>query len=382
MKKTTQILISLFIAMLLGSIYLKSFEDPRVLLSILFCLIVLLLRNRCYHNFEFFLCLLIFIYFETFYLVPKFGEHYNYKQFVLPILIIYLFDLFLTGKFRFGRYGGWVIMYLVILAFGLIVSTYRGQPIIFGIKEIQYPMVIVIYFLIVGGNINININKFTSYLVIMGVAVAALVALQYIFYDKFQFIHFEEDIQGQYETGIRGLRITLGHTLIATAAVVAFAKYLEKQGNIYLYTFISLLAYIILISKTRMLVMGIIMTSVILFLIYRRFSLKAISLICIVMIIFIFGITKISSITENKLVDVTYADFEGKSASYITRVNSYLYYIDQFKKSALIGYGHLSPHWKGSLATRLMEKGIHISDIGIMHLIYENGLVGLSCPPA
>ena len=375
MKKTVQILISLFTAILISNIILKSFEECRLLLSLVFCTIVFLVRNYCYRNFEIFLCILIFFSNETFHLLPPFGGYYIYKQFVLPILIIYVLDLFLQNKLKFGEYGGWVTMYGGLIIFGFINSIWWGQPFMLGIKEIIYHVLFIIYFLVV--NSNIDIDKFTKYLVFMGVIMSLLGALQYIFYGKFNIFYVDEERIKLLMHETRGFRIYEGGWCVVIAAVVAFAKYLKKRSNFYGYIFIWLLIYTILIVQTRMQVVGIIVTAMVLYMINRKFSLKAVLSFGSI-IIMVISMFPLFSKMDIKIIKATREDFGKHSyTSYTGRRDAYIYYLKQFKKSPLIGYGYWNTNWEKNPQKSVEKRGISFADIGIVHLMITSGILGL-----
>lgn len=371
MQKITLGLFSIFIALLIGNAIVS--EAYRILLIIFLCGAMIAQRNVFYKNIELFLCVFIVINFNIFGLLPKFGEFYHFQETLLPIMVFYIFNLLLRNEFGFGRYGLWIIAYVIILIFGIIVASRWGQPLSLGMKAIKFHMLILVYFLVV--NCKIDVDKFTKYYVILGIVLAILTAFQYILLDKFLFFNLDEEKLLEYGKGIRGIRVTTGASLISTAAVIAFAKYLKKHGNLYLYIFLGLFMHVVLISKTRMLIVGIIMTSIVLYLIYRKFSLKRVFLTIVVMVIFSIVVTKVSSLVENKYLETIKQDIEGEG-TYRPRANAYDYYFNQFKKSPFVGYGYWNFVWKKNPEAQLQERGIHFSDIGITHLIIESGLVG------
>jgi len=63
-------------------------------------------------NLELFLCFLIAINFEFFYLVPSIAGADNYKLLLLPMLTVLLLENLLRGQLSLGRYGLWVAGFL------------------------------------------------------------------------------------------------------------------------------------------------------------------------------------------------------------------------------------------------------------------------------
>src|SRR5690242_16880395 len=85
-------------------------------------------------NFELFLCLLITLAFECFYVPPGIQGPEGYKYVLLPIIIALFAVSVVSGKASRGRYGGWVISFLAISILGLIVAYFSGQELALGIK--------------------------------------------------------------------------------------------------------------------------------------------------------------------------------------------------------------------------------------------------------
>ncbi len=371
--KIVSILFPALIAVLLGLVITKT--PFKYSAFILFCIILISLRNYFYRNFEFFLCILIIFNFQTFYLLPKTGEFYQYRVMLLAVLIAYLFVHYLRNRsFDYGSYGIWIIAYLVIVAIGLFTASRFGQPLLLGVKAVKYLLLVMIYFLVV--NIRIDINKFTRYLVIMAIVIAILAIFQFIFINKFVIFNaFEANLIRMGEE--RGNRVLVGSSIISLAATIAFAKYLRGHGIFYLYSFIGLFLHVIIVVRTRMLMAGIVLTSIVLYLISRRFSIKTIFISFFVIIFLSVALsTQLAIMKKNKLVSQTVRQVAGQSRhsgmevdGYRTmaRFNAYNFYIGQIKKHPLLGRGFWNFNWTRNNEEWLQDMGIHFSDIGIVH---------------
>lgn len=373
MGKITQTIFAFFIALLCG-VLITSGAYKLLFVPFLFC-IIFLLRNFCYRNLEIFLCILIFINFETFHLFPSIGQYYNYKLLIIPILFIFMLDIFLRGDFKLGKFGGWALMFFGIVILGIFVASWWGQPFILGIKDVKTSMLFLSYFLIV--NQKVDIDKFIKYFLSMGLMVSVVVIIQYIVYHKFHFIHLDEEQLEMYATQVRGLRIKEGAVLITTASVVSFARYLKSQNKWYLFLFIEFFMHVMFIIKTRMLLVGIFATVLTLYLIYRRFSISTVLSTMFGIVIFAIITLQLYAAGETKLIKATKEDLQDTHGSYSARLHAYNYYFSQFKKSPFFGYGCWNYDWKKNPEARLEARGIHFSDIGIIHLIYSSGIIGV-----
>jgi len=95
---------------------------PHLITGVTGLLIILCTRRLYDRNFELFLCILIVINYEFFLLVPRFSEYGIYREILLPIVLfcfienrflLRLINEYREVRFTYGRYGRWIIVYLV-----------------------------------------------------------------------------------------------------------------------------------------------------------------------------------------------------------------------------------------------------------------------------
>ena len=359
-------------------------------------LLILVCTRRLYdRNFELFLCLLIIINFEFFSLLPRFSEHGIYREILLPIVLFYfledrflvqLFPEYEREQFSFGKYGSWIIIYMAIVALGIGVASFRGQPILLGIKAAKYYPLFLVYFIIV--NHKIDINKFTRYFVILCCVLAALIGIQWVFFNKLELFYFYEDANLLRTGADTGLRIIVGAQFISISAVIAFAKYLKSRSKTYLCVFIGLFSTVIIIIQTRAAIIAILITTFFLFLNDRKFLIKRLA-IGLYAIVFLSSLVVYCEayhpglLARSRMVRITMENLQDledktKGGSVYLRKKCYEYYFGEARKSILIGHGICNFTWEGNPeAWRQKVLGFYLSDIGIMHLLYDSGLAGL-----
>ena len=196
------------------------------LFLIAIAIIIFLGTRRVYQkNIELFLIVLVIVNFEFFQLIKITRFSSNIKLMIIPIILLIFIEMFMKKKkISIGKYGGWVMLFFVLLINGILVSALSGQPIILGIKAAKFYPLMVIYFFIV--NHEIDIDKFIKYLIILALVIAGLTGLQHLTYPYMDIFRF----QGM-EGTTRENRITIGSFLIATAAVFSFANFLKKKGQ-------------------------------------------------------------------------------------------------------------------------------------------------------
>src|SRR3990170_8917107 len=176
-------------------------------------------------NMELFLCLLIAIYFEFFYLLPRIMGPDDYKLLLLPMILVLLFESFVSGQLSLGRYGWWVICFMGISLFGIIVAWSSGQGISLGIKAAKFIPLVMVYFLLAGRKI--NAEKFSTYFIVMSLAVASMATISSLTHGTINFFSGRPlDILVQEP---ESLRITTGQFIISAAAVMAFARYNQSS---------------------------------------------------------------------------------------------------------------------------------------------------------
>ena len=166
----------------------------------------------------------------------------------------------------------------------------------------------------------INTEKFAKYFIIMGLAVAAIAAVQYFMQDRINlFPGLPKDLINDniFERNAT-YRITIGHLVIPVAAVIAFARYRQCRNLFYLFSTILLLSELVIIQQTRTKIAAVFLSMVVVYVLSSRLTAMRIS----VYIIFT-GLILTSSLFLTasdfysiSLVNRTKTDIEKRKGSY------------------------------------------------------------------
>ncbi len=328
-------------------------------------------------NFELFLCLLLVIYFEFFYILPQTA---GYKYLLLPmILILFGVDL-IQGNLALGRYGWWVIGYFAISILGLMVAYFAGQEIVLGIKAAKFIPFVLIYFMVAGRKV--DADKFIKYFVLMSLCVAFLAAICYFTNKALNpFLGMPKDYLADQ---IGRPRITIGQFVIASSAVMAFAAYRKGNGIWYLAAAAGLFAEIVVVQQTRGFIAGVFLAGIVVYIVSRPLTVLRLSwLITLLGLSLIAGmaltVSDLSKIGFFKRIESDLVKREGRyGGSLQARLNAYQYYWGVIENNYLVGRGLLNLNWQGNQDRYLRETyKIYLSDIGIMQFFVQTGLIGI-----
>lgn len=346
-----------------------------MIFAVLTCISLAVLAGTWFlyrRNLELFLCALIVIASEFFYLLPAFA---GFRYLLLPMLAILLVESFLTGKLAMGRFGWWVLGFIGISLLGVVVATTHGQGIVLGIKAAKFIPLVLVYFLVAGRQI--DGERFARYFIGMAFVVGIIAAVQYVLPAKI--VIFPGMPEAMKLGRLENPRVTVGQFVISAAAVVSFALYARKRGTEYLLVALALFAEVLLIQKTRVLTAGVFLSLFLVYILSRKLTMLRLSAYLVLTGI-LMGVFLVASdqITEIEIVRRTHADVVKKKGSFQGRINAYQHYWQEIEKRPLLGRGLLNFNWEGNKDKFLQqEMGIHLSDIGIMHFFVQAGLLGI-----
>lgn len=327
-------------------------------------------------NLELFLCLLITINFEFFYLLPNFA---GYQYLLLPMIFILLFVNLIRGKLSFGRYGWWVISFMVISIFGIIVAWSAGQGISLGIKAAKFIPLVMVYFLLAGRRI--NAEKFSNYFILMSLAVAVLATITSLTHGGINF--FRGLPHDMLIDQFGRFRITSGQFVISAASVMAFARYKQSSCVRFLYASAALFGEVLVVQQTRGFIIAIFLSLFVVYILsnkltFLRFSFYLIFAgfcICAWLMLHNVDLSGVEFVKRIQTDTVKHGGSYGGSLQ--ARLNGYDYYWKELKKQLITGRGMMNFNWKENKEKRLQEYlGIHLSDIGIVHFLVQAGLIG------
>jgi hypothetical protein len=364
---------------------LRLFEEVRgacsMILIVLTCISITLLAVCWFlyrRNIELFLCILIAAYSEFFYLIPQIKGPEDYKLLLLPIILILLFESLLSRKLALGRYGWWVISFLIISLFGVIVANLSGQSFVLGIKAAKFIPLVMVYFLLPSREI--KAEKFIKYFIVMALAVAFISTIQYILKERINLFPGVpmERFTGKALDSSAVFRVTIGQFIIPVAAVAALARYGQSSRLSFLFVTIALSLEVLFVQQTRMLIVALFLSMVLVYTLSHKLTPLRIATysICAGVCVTSMLLVSVSDLRDVPLIKRSVTDFEKHRGSYQGRIYAYTYYWNAIEKRPLTGYGILNFNWEGNAENTLQKKGIHLSDIGIIHFIWQAGLIG------
>jgi len=328
-----------------------------------------------YRYFELFLCLLIVINFDFFRLLPPLGKFYAYRELLLPILAFCIVERFFFSKkkFELGRYGILVLFFLIMAFFGIVNAFWHGQPLILGVKAAKYFPLILIYFVVV--NKEFDIDKFLKYLVLLSFLVSIVMLVQFFLWGKFYFVHFTLKELGKMRLGRP--RIIVGGNLIALVGVISLGMFLKQKRFIYLLAYLYSFVYTVYLTQTRMLIFAMLICGVLLFILNLNTTSKVVSAIIVALCFAVpCGFVAFKYIRQIGVVKLTELDIKKKRGSFEARIRALKYYFNEIKKSPILGHGLINYNWEKSPFRVLQNRNIYLSDIGITSLLYKFGLMG------
>jgi hypothetical protein len=317
-------------------------------------------------NFELLLCFLLVLNFEVFYLLPQFkdtGGHL-YKLFVIPILLVILSYELIMKRISLGRYGWWILLFLLQAAVGIIVGYLYGQPIELGLKAAVFTILITVYF--VSANHKIDESRFIKYFIVLALAAALISTIQYIYYGNIYFLLGKPEELIVERMG--RVRINVGSALIFAATVISFARFRQTSNKLYIVATMLLFLEICFIQQTRAYIAGSLLGVALVFLLSKKTSPLKILIYLLGSIIFV--ITTIGYIEDLELIQYTLEEGGG------VRIYTYAYYWNELENHFFFGMGIRNFLWSGNEESLLQEYGLHLSDVGIFRFFVQAGFTG------
>ena len=330
-------------------------------------------------NLELFLCFLIAINFEFFYLVPSIAGADNYKLLLLPMLTVLLLENLLRGQLSLGRYGLWVAGFLGLSVLGVLVAWSAGQGVTMGIKAAKFIPLVMVYFLLAGRMI--EAERFSRYFIVMGLGVASLATVSYMTHGAFNlFPGLPRELAEQSGR----LRVTAGQFVISLGAIIAFARFWQGSRPWYILASALLFTEVVIVQQTRGFIVAGILSMVVVFILSRKITLMRVTKYTFFSVCLALSMLLASADLSNiGFVKRTQTDMVKRGGSYggslQARLNAYEYYWKELQKQPLTGRGMMNFNWEGNPDRKLQKKyGIHLSDIGVMSLVVQAGLAGVA----
>ncbi len=362
------------------------------------CLIILISRKIYQRNFELFLCLLITLNFECFYLFPRIGQYDQYKESLLVVVLFYFIEEYLISSSlhknrqhhtRVGTYGKFIVAYLIVAAMSIGVAFYLGQSLILGIKAYKYYPLLLIYFIVTKRGV--DTEKLMNYFLFLATFIAILTMIQSLLYDSFHLFYFYED-SIDHVRGIdtpRGLRILMGNTVITIGTLIAFCKWMQSGRLWHLFTCLFLFIHISFIIQTRAIVAAVITVAIVSYFLYHRHQTgKFINglyfFVCGCFALLLMFIYYQDYVLGTGMVSETISDIQDiasqsqQSSSLSIRLLCLKSYWEQILNNWPMGRGLQNVTWQGNPDQYLQEYyHLYLSDVGVLHMIVNFGLAGL-----
>jgi len=323
-----------------------------------------LLRFIFYKNPELFLCLLILICWNFFDLLP----FVNHKIVAVPIILLFIIELGFSRRLKLGPFGLIVISYLSLLLIGIITPFFNGQPLLLGIKAIKFHFIILVYFIVVSHDI--QINKFSKYFVLLSLIYVALLDLDlFILHGKI----FSQAIE-QYSGERAGfVRYTHSGHIVVISCVISFIRLVKERSITNMICYIVLFCQLLFVSLTRSAILATIISClVMLFLLRKKLDFRTIVIMysmvfAAVPILFLYGHT----LTDRYLIRQTIEEKVYSQSSMNLRLKSLAVSPRVLGKRPFLGRGYENEIWKEK-----DPEGVLIHDSGIVKFFYQNGLLG------
>ena len=345
-----------------------------ILLSVIGLILYGFLRVLYKKNPELFICFLILANFDFFYLIPQIGDYENYPLILLPTVLFIGAEQVMRGRLKFGGFPGILILCLCVLfVLGIITAYANGQSMVLGVKAIKFHLLVLTFFAVTGQTV--SMDKLGRYIIGMALLLIAVLLID-LFVVKSNLLFVDAEKYMNLRSG--RLRFSVGYHVISLACILSFIKFLKKNSPFYLVIFLLIAGHVFFVIQTRMLILGILLSCSLIFFVMKNKSHRWIVVLFLLLTLsipsfFLAG----KALTQIGIVEQTITDIEEKRANFMARVMAYEYYLGKITESPIWGFGYQNLNWDKNPEAKLRTKGIHDTDIGIIHFFYENGLLGL-----
>lgn len=324
---------------------------------------------------EFFILLLLIMNQELFYLFPLgislIGRYYYQDFLYVAFVLIGGWYILSKGKIHDLTNSNIILSFLGLVLIGIICAWMQGQPLRFGLSVTKSYFLILYYYLFMGREI--NINKLFKLIIFTGAVLLFLNNIQYLFFENLNIFHFD-----RFGERVGTLRFLVGGFFIIFATILAFAEFLRCRKRIYLIMFIYMLGVITLQGQTRIVIWGFMITILLLLYISKRIKFnKIVSFGLPLLVLFFWLLPLFQSTLFARLYGLTRYEFEQRGGHVGIRLDTYEYYIKEVMKSPIIGRGVWSDGYNKNNPENMKERGLHLSDIGVMSIIFHFGLLGV-----
>ncbi|EOR23315.1 O-antigen ligase like membrane protein [Niallia nealsonii AAU1] len=193
----------------------------------------------------------------------------NVYQKILIVLISFMGVVVFLNKIANNikfAFSGYVIFFILFCLLEMIISMYRYNIALSEIFSISnYIFILLAYFLFSLYVNNGNKDQFIDIIMLISLVYSIILLVQYFLFPKYGIIlNFPEGVSSRNNL----LRITQGESLINIAIVLAFGRILNCEFRFKLLPYATLLigfSELVIVQKTRMVIICIVITSILLF---------------------------------------------------------------------------------------------------------------------
>ena len=319
---------------------------------------------------SFFITLILLLNWYFFYIIKNINE--NIVLLILIIFIIYNFIITKKNKYKIdkkiGKYIIFVIPICILSAFAAFKSY--NQDIWLGIRPQRVQIIwwltyYAIYRLIMNDKI-----KYSDFEKIIYRIAGLQIIIYFVFWLSNGHISFL-NIPFDYRYG--SIRLRADTMVILVLFIIVLNKILKKEkvgSNIFV--LISIYIFEIICIKTRLIIIAMSLTLILLFIIWKKNIIIKIFFIPIILLgTYAFLQTNIG----HDIID----SITGKTETTLSiREDAKEFYINELNKSPIIGRGYINTQYNKAVNLGEIDKGYYVVDNGIIGYIWYYGIIGLA----
>lgn len=300
---------------------------------------------------------------------------FNIDDFSL-LLYVFLFIIVFIKYFRFPktRYcHKFLVIFPLVLAF---TSSYMGmkvydQPFMLGFRPQRFFILTYLLYFPIKRMISCNLkNKFYIKKVLIGIGTIELFLfiMQYFLIDKVIYLYV------RVSSRFGDVRLPIESFLLLLLPFVLINEIFNKKNTMRNYFLLGLnLFYIVVVVKTRMIMIGMLVTLSILLFIYKKGADK----IVVVLILILCGIVGVNSSIGKGYLQSLSREYISQDNNSLVRKNAQKFYINETSKTPLLGRGFVNTKWNNATYLSMYDNGYYFNDNGIIGFYYLYGIIGL-----
>lgn len=332
-------------------------------------------------NYNYVLAIFLFMFENCFYMVRSDLNFFGFISFLDIVTILYILFLspFIFKKKQKNSTNNYSKFVFFICFIPLISSymqfKYSGQAYMLGLLPQRYFIILMLSYFplkkMLDENV-INIDKIFKLVILLSVISSSIFLFQKFIYSKFVFLNV-------YTSYRDGVRLYVDSSIIDYGAVISLYYFCKDNKYKYLFSYILCLSCLFLVSQGRLELIAIMIASIVCFLLTGKLTKrKFATLLIMVTCLFLFLNTNYFEKLVNSILNSNVLTIEQGNTMAIRNEGKKMF-IDLVNESfdrLLFGCGYPSMKNFNLLNKLGYNKGIYLSDDGIVGYIYVNGLLG------